>query len=80
MKAKLSVKYHFMFIQKSDQTFVNDSFKNFSKAGKHGNGTIVGRVIAFTFFKYWSYFSCGSIFGENIIGKAAVNENLDVGS
>ena len=69
-----------MFIQKSDQTFVNYSFKNFSKAGKYGNGKIVGRVIAFTFFKYWNYCSCGSIFGENTIGKAAFNENLDVGS
>ena len=69
-----------MFIQKSDQMFVNDSFKNFSEAGKYGNGTVVGRVITFTFFKYWNYFNCSSIFGENTIGKAAVNENLDVGS
>ena len=69
-----------MFIQKSNQTFVNDLFKNFSKAGKYGNGTIVGRVVAFTFFKYWNYFSCGSILGENTIGKVAVNKNLDVGS
>ena len=76
----MSVKYHFMFIQKSDQTFVDDSFKNFSEAVKYGNGTIVDRVIAFTFFKYWNYFSSGSIFGENTIGKAAVNENLEVGS
>ena len=80
MKAILSVKYYFMFNQKSDHTFVNDSFKNFSEAGKYRSGTIVGRVIAFTFFKYWNYYSCGSIFEENTIGKAAVNENLDVGS
>ena len=69
-----------MFIQKSDQTFVNDLLKNFSKASKYRNGRIVGRVIAFTFFKYWNYFSSGSIFGENAIGKAAINEKLDLGS
>ena len=78
LETVLGFMYYFMFFQKSQKSFVNKTFKNFSEASQNRDWAMVIRINFISFFVDGNDFGAGTIFRKDAIYKCELDEVLQV--